>query len=1013
MRSAWLHRAVALLVAGALLLPSALPAAAQEPVAQGPLAALQVANNGGGVQIVWGGAALASASAAVAAGAADSAELLNALAAQMPLQRYQGFDLPFKVIPLRFAAMEAVTLPQITRLETIDLPAEMVNPGAPELPPVLLDEGQAAPVPVTAEIVALPEQPVFVLRQGWVKGEYLVMVAISPIFAQNGVTKLATALETNIPGAAAIAVAPWEYAEQRAAALEATDAQQAALATGAGEEDAEAAAAAASTVTLVVANPGMQSIKAAQLGSAYEVTGAMAKLRVSHRGVVVPVQVVVDEVRFYAESVGDRWNTNSYYQVSLENDPARRSPIMAARSLAAPGDGAAAVSTVIDRGEWQNSYGWPSRYSSKYPGADGDHYFSAIFNTKSLTDTVPSLTANLRDLARVLPRNELPLVNADATFTFTVTPDPSYSTGLDFVFDVAGRSDNVTLDATAGLTTATFSDAGNPVSMDVTFVPQATPRALFFESISYARPASLAMGGKGALFWGNPLDTGYRWSDAPQFAGGYGVWDVTDPDAPIALSGASAAGFQDSEAGRRYIVAGPGFAFEPAVRAYSPLTAASVPPAQRGVALYMIPDASFKAPLQPLLDLRNSQGTKALAVDVRRVYDAYSGGYVDPEAIRAFLMEAYATWPAASSPQDRVTPLSVVLVGDGTYDPRNFEQRERTPTLIPPYMIEGVDRWLGEVACDNCYGQFGDANTLFIMDVWVGRFPVKSTEEVQLVVSKIVSYETATDLKATWRSTALYLADNHLKPFLGSAQCATGCVDGGGDFAEFSDNAWVLNPNRTVPGLTPRVYFDPFPGTPKPPVFNEWWRVGLREDAQKRALWGLQDGPALVVYNGHANIFNMGELEKTGAARAFLLGLTDAFSLYRTNQLYVQLSMTCMTASFATPANSGTTIDEGFFLAPRGGAVAVWGSSGQSVAAGHELLQDGFFAKLFAKPGVAVRLGDLLEAGYMEFALAGPSNSDVLYNFLLLGDPLTKFNYRIDPRAANYVSPIYIPAVTK
>ena len=42
-------------------------------------------------------------------------------------------------------------------------------------------------------------------------------------------------------------------------------------------------------------------------------------------------------------------------------------------------------------------------------------------------------------------------------------------------------------------------------------------------------------------------------------------------------------------------------------------------------------------------------------------------------------------------------------------------------------------------------------------------------------------------------------------------------------------------------------------------------------------------GPALVVYNGHANIFNMGELEKTGAARAFLLGLTDAFSLYRTN----------------------------------------------------------------------------------------------------------------------------------
>lgn len=85
----------------------------------------------------------------------------------------------------------------------------------------------------------------------------------------------------------------------------------------------------------------------------------------------------------------------------------------------------------------------------------------------------------------------------------------------------------------------------------------------------------------GAIFWGNPADTTYRWSDAPQFAGGYGVWDVTDPAAPIALAQEQAPlGFQDTET-RPLYCGGPRLrgSHPHRARGYNPLTAASVPAA--------------------------------------------------------------------------------------------------------------------------------------------------------------------------------------------------------------------------------------------------------------------------------------------------------------------------------------------------------------------------------------------------------------------------------------------------
>ncbi|MEO6063967.1 MAG: C25 family cysteine peptidase, partial [Thermoflexales bacterium] len=85
------------------------------------------------------------------------------------------------------------------------------------------------------------------------------------------------------------------------------------------------------------------------------------------------------------------------------------------------------------------------------------------------------------------------------------------------------------------------------------------------------------------------------------------------------------------------------------------------------------------------------------------------------------------------------------------------------------------------------------------------------------------------------------------------------------------------------------------------------------------------------------------------------------------------------------------TIDERLVLAPNGGALSVWGSSGSGVSHGHDYLARGFFNQLWgSQPGTA-RLGQLIQAGYLSlFQGAYACCGDSIRTYLLLGDPLTR-----------------------
>jgi len=92
-----------------------------------------------------------------------------------------------------------------------------------------------------------------------------------------------------------------------------------------------------------------------------------------------------------------------------------------------------------------------------------------------------------------------------------------------------------------------------------------------------------------------------------------------------------------------------------------------------------------------------------------------------------------------------------------------------------------------------------------------------------------------------------------------------------------------------------------------------------------------------------------------------------------------------------------------------GGAVAMWGPAGLTVAHGHDYLQKGFIAKLRTSAPYSQRVGDLVEAGYTSL-LTSPltSSLDALKTFLVLGDPLTKV--RISGGGSE---PLFLPAVRR
>ena len=169
-----------LLVTSGLLPATATPLLAQtpaQPVDQDHGSdAIAVTTIDQDLSITWPNPALVSASAI---------DLLQ----QLPTIRFQGYLLPMRLLTVAIEEGQTIDL-QLTNVRTQSWP-ERLEPAAP-LAPLAVEWQTLADPTAIVETVALPQAPLFVLRQGRLHGKPIAVLAVSPLYSEAGVTKMAT-----------------------------------------------------------------------------------------------------------------------------------------------------------------------------------------------------------------------------------------------------------------------------------------------------------------------------------------------------------------------------------------------------------------------------------------------------------------------------------------------------------------------------------------------------------------------------------------------------------------------------------------------------------------------------------------------------------------------------------------------------------------------------------------------------------------------------------------------------
>jgi hypothetical protein len=112
-----------------------------------------------------------------------------------------------------------------------------------------------------------------------------------------------------------------------------------------------------------------------------------------------------------------------------------------------------------------------------------------------------------------------------------------------------------------------------------------------------------------------------------------------------------------------------------------------------------------------------------------------------------------------------------------------------------------------------------------------------------------------------------------------------------------------------------------------------------------------------------------------------LLSSSDVAALTNGSQTPFLISMTCLNGYFQDVYT--VSLAKAIMLAPSGGAVATWASSGLTDSSGQSILDQAMVSALYGSHSLAI--GEAAAA-----AKKAVSNLDIRRTWILLGDPATK-----------------------
>jgi Peptidase family C25/Propeptide_C25/FlgD Ig-like domain len=174
-----------------------------------------------------------------------------------------------------------------------------------------------------------------------------------------------------------------------------------------------------------------------------------------------------------------------------------------------------------------------------------------------------------------------------------------------------------------------------------------------------------------------------------------------------------------------------------------------------GAQYIIISPREFEEQAVRLMNYRENEAqfkTTGFIAYIDEIYNEFSGGSLDPTAIRDFLKYAFDNWD--------VQPEYVLLFGDGDYD--YFNILGKNVNYIPTFQTTESLYEINSYPFDDYYSRISGNDNL--VDIGIGRLCITSIEEAEIVVDKVINYETKLN-KGLWRNKITLLADDGLAGF--------------------------------------------------------------------------------------------------------------------------------------------------------------------------------------------------------------------------------------------------------
>ncbi len=343
--------------------------------------------------------------------------------------------------------------------------------------------------------------------------------------------------------------------------------------------------------------------------------------------------------------------------------------------------------------------------------------------------------------------------------------------------------------------------------------------------------------------------------------------------------------------------------------------------------------------LDSLLAHRRKQGLRCAVVLARHIYQTFGDGSMDPAAIRRFTTYAYNNWP-------RPAPIFLNLVGDASLW---FEKRSGSlqMTTVPTHLVN-IRGW-GVAANDDYFGKVaGDDD---VADLFVGRIPVSTVEDLGRVVHKTILLETGRP-EGHWHNKTMLIA---------------------GYESGFTAQNAVLQ-NIAVNNDRQFSRLDLFPGSPY-----------YRGSNQRGNFFSqLDSGFNLVSFVGH------GGGAVWSDAGVLTLQAIDQGRLQGEFPIPLIASVTCLTGYFEDVA--ARSLGEELLRLEKGGAANFYGASGYISTAAGEILSSEIM-KAATGNGFGTTGAIVNQAETMVKLRTGDACLPVLAEFNLLGDPALQYSF--------------------